>query len=284
MDIMGLEEKGGMSATVSAETFGKQKERAWELTKLERARFVVTDEPDAGRFSMDAGRMKSFTGNKWVSAEDKGKKHVSFVIIAKIWYMTNHLPEITDDSQATWERLIPVPFLRTFRKDEQDKNLAATLTGELPGILAWLVRGAVRWYQEGLGDRPASIQALAERYQREMDPYGAFMEAEVRKHPTARVRPQRLFERYREWMKKNSDDKPGSVQKFGRDMSKRLKIVEDYTDEDGNKTKDKRKYYIGICLRGDNVADTIKATNERTRRRLANDSPFAHLADEGDDD
>ena len=60
---------------------------------------------------------------------------------------------------------------------DKDEELADKLLAELPGILAWAVRGAVLWREEGLRT-PETVIAATETYRVESDPLGDFIEAE----------------------------------------------------------------------------------------------------------
>jgi putative DNA primase/helicase len=62
----------------------------------------------------------------------------------KIFLGTNHLPKITMDP-AVWERVRKIPFAVQIPKAERDKRLDERLRAELPGILAWAVRGCLEW-------------------------------------------------------------------------------------------------------------------------------------------
>ena len=73
-----------------------------------------------------------------------------------------------------------VPFTQTFKGKNRDKYLAQKLKSfqEQRAILAWLVEGAVRYYQEGLGDIPAIADATA-AYQQRFDTIQGFLKEGV---------------------------------------------------------------------------------------------------------
>ena len=61
-----------------------------------------------------------------------------------------------------------IPFLQQFTGDRDDKELLAKLL-ELPGILAWAVRGCLEWQKVGLG-LPTSVSEATREYREECDP------------------------------------------------------------------------------------------------------------------
>lgn len=61
------------------------------------------------------------------------------------WLATNHRPEIWGTDIGIWSRLRLVPFAVTIPEADRDRDLPEKLREELPGILAWAVRGCLDW-------------------------------------------------------------------------------------------------------------------------------------------
>jgi putative DNA primase/helicase len=81
---------------------------------------------------------------------------------------------------------------------ERDRNLLEKLRGELPGVLAWIVRGALRWQAEGL-ERPPEVQEATDRYREESDPLAEFLEDRCVVDPAAGVASADLWRAYLAW-------------------------------------------------------------------------------------
>jgi putative DNA primase/helicase len=77
---------------------------------------------------------------------------------------------VRDDSYAFWRRVRCIDFPRKFTIN---KTLKTTLAAEAPGILAWCVRQAVLYYQEGL-PVPEAVRLTTEDYRSETDQVGEF--------------------------------------------------------------------------------------------------------------
>jgi putative DNA primase/helicase len=95
----------------------------------------------------------------------------------KLWMSTNHKPEIPDGSEAIWDRMRLIPFTQRFEGKDADAKLPGKLREELPGVLAWAVRGCVEWVAHGLGTSKAVDDATAE-YRSETDPIERFFVSE----------------------------------------------------------------------------------------------------------
>jgi hypothetical protein len=61
-----------------------------------------------------------------------------------------------------------------FMRAERDKKLPERLRGELPGILAWVVRGCIEWHREGLR-APDEVRRATGEYRAEMDVLAGFI-------------------------------------------------------------------------------------------------------------
>jgi len=75
---------------------------------------------------------------------------------------------ITDPNDAIWNRVKCIPFKIQIPDHEIDRDLPTKLRTELPGILRWIVEGAVLYNREGLGD-PPDVMAATEQYREESD-------------------------------------------------------------------------------------------------------------------
>jgi putative DNA primase/helicase len=91
-----------------------------------------------------------------------------------------------------------VPFNVVIPPKERDKQLPAKLREELPGILAWAVRGCLDWQQYGLGEPKAVIDATAD-YQIAEDVLLNFTGECCVMAPEAKVKAADLLDAYKVW-------------------------------------------------------------------------------------
>ena len=74
-----------------------------------------------------------------------------------------------------WRRVRLIPFTVTIPDERQDKGLLDALKSELPGILAWCVRGMLEWQKNGLGC-PDCVKIATEEYRASQDLIGEFID------------------------------------------------------------------------------------------------------------
>jgi phage/plasmid-associated DNA primase len=143
------------------------------------------------------------------------------------WLATNHRPVIKGSDAAIWDRIRLVPFNVRFRlPDEPDDGLPVAdlalsekLDAERQGILAWLIHGAVDWYQNSLG-APAEVWKATEGYRTDMDDLADFLAARCVIEPNAWIGSRTLYEAYKGWSE-GSGERPLSERLFSARVTER---------------------------------------------------------------
>lgn len=200
---------------------------------LRGKRFVWASESNEGR-RINAGLVKQLTGGDRISVRTLHSKPIEFKPTHMLILITNHKPHISADDQAIWERVLLVPFTLKFVDNPQpgtnerlkDKNLPAKLTREMPGILAWLVRGCLAWQQHGL-QPPALVQAATQEYKDEEDTTGLFLRECTNQQPGNESRAGELYKAYQTWCNESGLNAM-SLTAFGKAMKKRFKHKESH--------------------------------------------------------
>jgi len=172
-----------------------------DVARLAGARLVLTSEIEAGG-RLAEGLVKQLTGGDKVSARFLYCEAEEFDPTFKIWLRTNNKPQIRGTDNAIWKRVKLIPFNVTIPDEEQDKKLGQKLDFELPGILAWAVRGCLDWQKNGLGAPPEVIEAT-ETYKKESDVLGEFIEDRCNVAKEREVLSKNLYEAYQEWCSEN---------------------------------------------------------------------------------
>ena len=75
---------------------------------------------------------------------------------------------------------------------------------EMPGILAWAVKGCLLWQREGIQD-PPSVKRATTEYRTEMDSFATFFEECCEAREGVRVSNKMLRSSYDEWCKDNGE-------------------------------------------------------------------------------
>lgn len=184
----------------------RQENHPAELMTVRGKRMVTASEVKKGS-AWDESRVKWLTGEDTITARGMRQDFVSWKPTHKLCVYLNNKPVVKDDTDAFWRRMLFVPFLGSFKPGTpaHDPLLRDKLTSEHQGILAWLVRGAVAWYDAGL-TRPGGVIAATEEYRADEDRFGAWME-HYRLGNSGEVLEQssNLFKDYKAWCERNNE-------------------------------------------------------------------------------
>lgn len=168
-----------------------------DLVRMKGVRFITASESGAGQ-KFDEATIKEITGGGEIAARGIYQKHIEFIPECKIWVTTNHKPEISGDDPAIWRRLKLIPFKQTIPEPDQDKDLLPKLLKELPGVLAWAVRGCLAWQEGGLKP-PVAVTAATETYRSEMDHVERFATECLLPSPGNVERKAVVYDEYEGW-------------------------------------------------------------------------------------
>lgn len=212
---------GEYTANAPFSTFehGQQSGVGQDIVQLRGRRMVSSSETDDGS-RLNEARIKAITGGDEVTGRYLFSRHeLTFVPTFKIWFATNYKPTIRGNDEGIWRRIRLIPFLENFSQDKRDPHLESKLRAELPGILAWAVRGAMAWHTQGLGEPVDVVEATSE-YREESDIMGLFLSESTVRHEAASVQSGALYKSYQAWTEANGLGTLSNV-KFSRAMEAR---------------------------------------------------------------
>jgi P4 family phage/plasmid primase-like protien len=190
-----------------------------DVARLKGARFVSASEVEEGR-RLSESVVKQLTGTDTMSARFMRGEWFDFRPCCKLWLSTNHRPTIRGTDEAIWRRIRLIPFEQTFPPERRDPDLLAKLAGELPGILAWAIRGALLWAEKGL-EAPGKVRNATGQYREEMDTLLDFLQDETEEAPEAFTPSKDLYERYLTWAQRSGEKRPMSKRAFGLRLGER---------------------------------------------------------------
>lgn len=209
---------GDLAMTAAFDTFleGQGGSVDYDLARLRGARLVVAQESARGRRLAETV-VKQVTGGDTITARHPYGRRFSYRPAFTAILVTNHRPKADATDEAIWRRLRLIPFEVSFRGRE-DHQLSATFTHELPGILAWAIRGAVQWHQRGL-DWPQAVTNATAAYRADEDPIAGFVADECALTPGARTIVANVRSRYEAWARGNGET-PLSAKGFTQALSR----------------------------------------------------------------
>lgn len=168
-----------------------------DLARLAGARVVVAAELAEGK-RLNESTVKDLVGGDIIAARYLHKEYFEFAPSFKLWMYGNHKPIIKGTDEGIWRRIKLIPFTVVIPESERDPNLLEKLKGELPGILAWAVRGCLAWQEGGL-KTPAIVDAATAAYRAEQDILATFLEECCILELGAKVTAGELFKAYETW-------------------------------------------------------------------------------------
>jgi len=195
-----------------------------EIARLRGVRFAVASEtrPD-GRFN--EARVKMLTGGDMLSARFMNQNFFDFKPTHTLFLAVNHLPEVKSGGDGFWRRLRKIDFKKTIPANKRKENLAELLVEqEGPGILQWMVDGAVRITEHGMTE-PDSVKMATQAYRHEEDHLAKFIDEKVILSDSSSVTKTAVYNAYRDWCNENGE-KSLPQNNFNRELKSRLGVTE----------------------------------------------------------
>jgi len=252
---------GQYAQTADFETFLKQQGSSHgprnDIAALAGARFVLSIEVDEGK-KLAEGLVKILTGGDTVRARFLFQESFEFLPQFKLWLACNHAPIVNDSDTAMWRRILRVPFNQVIPKEKRDPRVKAQLRHTEvagPTILAWLVRGCLKWQKSGL-IVPKSVEEATGQYRDDQDPLREFCEDVCEFAGDAFVSVMEMRAKYDEWAKASGTKWPLGPRKFNQRMESRgcKRVTKKYTDNaGGNKVG---KCWIGVTIKANGQYDS----------------------------
>ena len=210
-----------------------------DIARLKGARFVATVESDEGR-RLAEGLVKQMTGGEdLLTGRFLYGESFDFHPAFKLFLATNHKPEIRGTDEGIWDRIKLIPFTVRIPPDERDTHLSHKLRAELPGILAWAVRGCLEWQREGLCS-PSEVNQATSEYRQDMDVLNDFISESCVVAPNCQAAATPLYDLYKTWSTM-AGKTPISQRKFGERLGEK-----GFTS---NREGSGRKLWRGIGIR-----------------------------------
>lgn len=185
-----------------------------ELASLFGRRFVTGSEVEEG-LVFDEALIKDLTGGDPINARRMNEDEWAFDPTHKLALAGNHKPSIRGDDEGIWRRMRLIPWLVQIPAVERDQQLPDKLRAELPGILAWAVRGCLEWQKSGL-DTPSAVQRATSAYRTENDLLGEYLRLHAVFETEARVSRKDLRASYETFCKDTGAEPFGAKRFAGR--------------------------------------------------------------------
>lgn len=171
-------------------------------------RRLVTIEELESSDKLKSAFLKRFTGDDNITARGIGKDQTEFKPTHNLVMMTNNLPEIDDNSDGIWRRIVVIPFDVQILPEHQDKTLGSRLVNEhADEVFKWLVDGFTKWRRNGLPECTEIVLATL-NYQMQENTFNAFATERLNRDPKGVTPRADVARAFQEWSAENPDAKP----------------------------------------------------------------------------
>lgn len=174
------------------------------LANIRGKRALISSEVTEGR-KLNTGLLKDLTGGGEAMRARRLYEHeIEFHPQCKIVMFGNYKPTITESTLALWRRLKLIPFSHTVLDKDRDLDLGEKLKKELPGILAWAVRGCLTWQAVRFLIDPEAVANATRDYRSEEDLIADFISDKCILDTEASTDQASMKKAYHQWCEDNS--------------------------------------------------------------------------------
>lgn len=201
-------ETKGYACTIHADTFDLNKKTntqaaSGDIARLDGYRFATVNEVQKSSL-LNSALIKRLTGRDTIVARQLYQKETQFRVNLKLYFNTNYLPQVSDDTLFDSGRINVIVFQKHLTSEEQDKNLKDILcTPEnISGIFNWLLEGLKAYYATGLKPPEDVVKATAQ-YREESDKIFCFMQDCLIPQEGNNLQAKDVYGCYRKWAEAN---------------------------------------------------------------------------------
>jgi putative DNA primase/helicase len=212
--------------------------------QLRGKRLIITSELEESQV-MSSALMKKLTSRDPINANVKYAKAITFRPTHTLVLHTNHLPRLKSVDHGTVRRIAVVPFKAQISESEKRTDFAEELIrNEGPAILAWMINGAVSFYNAHMTiQKPSVVVEESRRYIEGEDILNRFVQDRCEMEGKAYI--STLYVAFKNWCEDDGTFCKYGRNKFAEELKNRLKLK---SDRDAKGT-----YIEGISIQEDGL-------------------------------
>lgn len=189
-----------------------------DIASLFGSRITISSEIREGA-RLNETLVKELSGGDMIKVRRLYQDFFEFRPTFKMWIGGNYKPIILGQDLGIWRRINLIPFSNTIAEAEVDLRLGEKLLGELPGVLAWAVKGCLDWQSTGLRP-PKAVAEATDAYRTDSDLMGFFIDECCVIGQDKRVTSSELYATYKAWSQDSGTHSLPQIS-FGRKLSDR---------------------------------------------------------------
>lgn len=203
---------------------------------------MASEMPEGRRFNESL--VKDVTGGGMLTARHLYGAPFQFMPSHTLWISGNYRPRITGTDDGIWRRLRVIPFTVSIPPERRRpmSDIMADFVEEQSGILAWVIQGAIHWYDWGLPKVDAIDKAVME-YRGEEDIVARYIADRCVIGHGMTVVKTKLFEDWTTWLEEENE--------VAAEKWQQRRFTENLLRKGITLGGQGRMQYIGIGLRSD---------------------------------
>ena len=166
-----------------------------EIAGLCGIRFALGEENEDGG-SLNERLLKSIPGGDRQKGRFHYKPFFEYDPTAKVHLVGNHRPRIQGRDDGIWRRFRLIDWGVKIAEADRDLRLQEKLAPEFPGILNWMIAGALMLGDSGTLS-PQSVIMATEKFREDSDSFGDFLKEKTVDDPEGKISKAELFEVYK---------------------------------------------------------------------------------------
>ncbi len=190
-----------------------------EIANLCGTRFTLGEE-NAENKNINEQLLKSITGGDKVKGRFHYANFTEYFPSYKVTLVGNHKPKITGSDDGIWRRFVLVDWPVQIAPEKRDSLLGSKLAGEMPGILNWVIRGAIEWQGRGL-IIPESCNVATQEFRQQSDELSDFVSERFVTERGSYCSKSDVFKEYLDWADKEGIHKPETKRGLGTQLINR---------------------------------------------------------------
>lgn len=153
---------------------------------------------------LEESLIKNITGADIISYRANYGEQSYFIPVSTIFLAANNFPKIAFDNEAMWRRLFPFHMKKVFKDSNRIRDLEEQLKSEGPGILNWLVQGAIKYHDSGALLWPEASRRFLSSLRKDSDTVGNWLKDCCRMLDDGAVAAKVAYDSYKTHAKNNN--------------------------------------------------------------------------------
>lgn len=195
----------------------KDSDTSKELYRIRGSRFVYSNEFSRSSI-LNESFIKKITDGGRISCRALYSASIEYQPTYKLWFSTNHLPNLKAIDEGIRRRIVVIPFRNQVAEEDINRNLPNLFRKEAEGIFIWLIQGYWLYTLEGL-KAPEAVRRATGQYFQEQDMFRRFLADCYTIDENSMIESAALYKHYVHWCRENGEHAVSS-NIFGRELTR----------------------------------------------------------------